>query len=101
MKTVKQPARNEALSCGYGCLFALVGGVVGFFIGEFIGDRMYRAAVEAIRAKEPDATIDFLPVITIVVSLVGAFVSALLGMVLAHLLSSRKPNGHLPDYDDL
>jgi hypothetical protein len=71
----------------FGCLFGLVGGFIGFFIGA----RMDAAAGEAMRAAEPDAIVDFLPVMAIAGIFCGGLVAALFGMVLSRLTPPKRP----------
>ncbi len=79
---------NFPRSCAGGCLFFLVGSVVGGALGCYIGGRMDQAAIDRIRARDPDAFIDYLPVMVMMLSVLGTGLGGLLGFVLA--LNSRK-----------
>ena len=70
----------------YGCLSSAIGGMIGLLIGA----RMEAAEIRAIRAVEPDATIDFLfPVFPFLGMILGCFLGALVGMILGRSLASK------------
>lgn len=79
---LKKSPREER----FGCLFGLVGGFIGFLIGA----RMHSAEIEAIRAREPDAVIDFLPVLPCIGMFFGGLLAALIGMVVSRMLPSER-----------
>ncbi len=82
-------ARTFSREEKYGCLFCLLGLLVGLKVGAWT----FAAYVDAVRAKDPSATICGLPALAALFwgMVAGGVTGAMLGMALGRFLPQPKP----------